>query len=142
MMEHPQYYAPHRTGDSSSRPSLGFPLGTAFLLLVIFSLSGLFSCCYHCNKIRSLRRAFTNGIDLEAGDDPASFKSKLTYMNEKQNQSHSMPAVLMPGDQVPKFIALPCSCQPPRPENVVVEVPKLPSPSPPKPFRMVVGLPL
>ncbi|KAJ8550057.1 hypothetical protein K7X08_033764 [Anisodus acutangulus] len=137
-MEHPQYYPPHRIGDSSSRPSLGFPLGTAFLLVAIFSLSGIFSCFYHWNRIRSLRRA----TDLEAGDDPASFKSKLTYTREKQNKSPSLPAVLMPGDQVPKFIALPCPCQPFRPEKVVVEVQTPPPPSPPKPFRMVVGLPL
>uniref|UniRef100_A0A453MLV7 Uncharacterized protein n=1 Tax=Aegilops tauschii subsp. strangulata TaxID=200361 RepID=A0A453MLV7_AEGTS len=38
----------------SSRPTLGFPLGTALLLLVIFSLSGIFSCCYHWDRLRSL----------------------------------------------------------------------------------------
>ncbi|MCD9558671.1 hypothetical protein HAX54_016203 [Datura stramonium] len=140
MMEHPQYYAPHRIVDSSSsRPSLGFPLGTAFLLIAVFSLSGIFSCCYHWNRIRSLRR----GTDLEAGHDPASFKSKLTFMShEKQNQKQSMSAVLMPGDQVPKFIALPCPCQPLRPEKVVEEVQEPLPPPPPKQIRMVVGLPL
>ncbi|KAG1361787.1 hypothetical protein COCNU_10G000060 [Cocos nucifera] len=40
----------------SSRPTLGFPLGTGLLLVVIFCLSGVFSCCYHWDKIRSLRR--------------------------------------------------------------------------------------
>ncbi|CAN4123642.1 unnamed protein product [Withania somnifera] len=134
-MEHPQYYAPHRIVDSSSRPSLGFPLGTAFLLIAVFSLSGIFSFCYHWNRIRSLRQA----TDLEAGDDPASLKSKLTYM--KQSQSHSLPAVLMPGDQVPKFIALPCRCQPPRSEKVVEEAREPPPlPSPPKQIHMVEGL--
>ncbi|KAF7829246.1 Hydroxyproline-rich glycoprotein family protein [Senna tora] len=39
----------------ASRPSLGFPLGTALLLIIIFSLSGIFSCCYHWDKLRSLR---------------------------------------------------------------------------------------
>ncbi|XP_055804805.1 uncharacterized protein At5g65660-like [Solanum dulcamara] len=137
-MEHPQYYAPHRIADSSSRPSLGFPLGTAVLLVAVFSLSGIFSCCYHWNRIRSFRR---QRADLEAGDDPASFKSIINYnMSEKQNQRQSLPAVLMPGDQVPKFIALPCPCQPPRPEKVVEEVQPSPLPPPPKPIRMVVGL--
>lgn len=65
VMEHPQYYA-----DSSS---LGFPLGTVFLLVAVFSMSGLLSCCYHCKRIRSLRRR----ADLEAADNPASFKSTL-----------------------------------------------------------------
>ncbi|KAM3342816.1 hypothetical protein P3S68_027782 [Capsicum galapagoense] len=134
MMEHPQYYAPHRIGDSSSRPSLGFPLGTAFLLIAVFSLSGIFSCWYHWNRIRSLGRS----TDLEAGDEPASFKSKLTYMNDKQNQSYSSQAVVMPGDQVPKFIALPCPCQPPRWEKLVEEEQKpLPLPSPLKQIRVM-----
>jgi hypothetical protein len=39
--------------EHSSRP----PLGTALLLLVIFSLSGMFSCCYHWDKLRSLLRS-------------------------------------------------------------------------------------
>ena len=43
--------------EHSSRPTLGFPLGTALLLLVIFSLSGMFSCCYHWDKLRSLLRS-------------------------------------------------------------------------------------
>ncbi|KAK4360587.1 hypothetical protein RND71_019539 [Anisodus tanguticus] len=139
-MDNPQYYAPPQMMDSSSRPSLGFPLGTALLLLVIFSLSGVFSCCYHWDKIRSLRRR--SSADLEAGDDPSFLKPKHTHMIEKQKESQSMPAVLMPGDQVPKFIAMPCPCQPLRPENVVVEEQKPPQPPPPKAVRMVVGLPL
>ncbi|XP_016451235.2 uncharacterized protein At5g65660-like [Nicotiana tabacum] len=138
-MERPQYYAPaHINVESSSRPSLGFPLGTGVLLIVIFSLSGIFSCCYHWEKIRSLRRRSF------ADAHPASLKPKHAHMSEKQNQSQILPAVLMPGDQVPKFIALPCPCQPPRLGKVVVEVQTLPRPppSPPKPIRMVVGLPL
>ena len=43
--------------EHSARPTLGFPLGTALLLLVIFSLSGMFSCCYHWDKLRSLLRS-------------------------------------------------------------------------------------
>ncbi|CAN4123639.1 unnamed protein product [Withania somnifera] len=136
-MESPQYYSPPEIVESSSRPSLGFPLGTALLLLVIFSLSGVFSCCYHWDKIRSLRRRSL--ADLEAGDDPSSLKDKHTNM---QNQSQSMPAVLMPGDQVPKFIAMPSPCQPPIPEKVVMEKQKPPQLPPPKPVRMVVGLPV
>lgn len=38
-----------------SRPTLGFPLGTALLLIVVFCLSGIFSCCYHWDKLCSLR---------------------------------------------------------------------------------------
>ena len=52
----------------------------------------------------------------------------------KKNQSQSLP-VLMPGDQIPKFIALPCPCEPPRPYKVEVKVQK-----PPKPPRFPVPL--
>ncbi|KAF5958365.1 hypothetical protein HYC85_005590 [Camellia sinensis] len=62
-MESP-YYAPPRM--DGSRPSLGFPLGTALLLIVIFSLCGFFSCCYHWDKLQSLRRSFSADTDLEA----------------------------------------------------------------------------
>uniref|UniRef100_A0A0V0GXJ9 Putative ovule protein n=1 Tax=Solanum chacoense TaxID=4108 RepID=A0A0V0GXJ9_SOLCH len=70
-----QYYAPPHS--DVSRPSLGFPLGTAVLLIVIFSLSGIFSCCYHWEKLRSLRRSFA---DLESGLDPTSMKYKQNHM--------------------------------------------------------------
>lgn len=49
--------------SDASRPSLGFPLGTALLLIIIFSLSGIFSCCYHWDKLRSLRRSFSDDPD-------------------------------------------------------------------------------
>ncbi|XP_047319062.1 uncharacterized protein At5g65660-like [Impatiens glandulifera] len=105
----------------ASRPSLGFPLGTALLLIVIFSLSGIFSCCYHWDKIQSLRRSLNSNSDdhhdLEADDvnNPSS-PSKPTPPSFLSNkiEIQSLP-VIMPGDRLPKFIALPCPCQPPRP---------------------------
>ncbi|XAR51444.1 hypothetical protein NMG60_11006076 [Bertholletia excelsa] len=130
-MESPYYSPAH---EDASRPSLGFPLGTALLLIIIFSLSGVFSCCYHWDKIRSLRRSFSGDVDLEADDDGSLSKPKPRYKGWKPNQSQSLP-VLMPGDNVPKFIALPCPCEPPRPHEVVVEVQK-----PPKPPRIAVPL--
>ncbi|GFZ18875.1 hydroxyproline-rich glycoprotein family protein [Actinidia rufa] len=131
MMESP-YYAPPQM--DASRPSIGFPLGTALLLIIIFSLSGVFSCCYHWDKLRSFRRSFDSDRDLEADDDGSLSKPNPTYTSSKQNQSQSLP-VLMPGDQIPKFIALPCPCEPPRPEKIIVEVQK-----PPKPPRIAVPL--
>lgn len=40
----------------TSRPVIAFPLGMALLIVVVFGLSGIFSCCYHWDKIRSLSR--------------------------------------------------------------------------------------
>ncbi|CAK9150607.1 unnamed protein product [Ilex paraguariensis] len=130
-MESPYYAPPH---VDTSRPSLGFPLGTALLLIIIFSLSGIFSCCYHWDKLRSLRRSFADGTDPEAGSDEETSKLEATPMDLKQIKNQSLP-VLMPGDQIPKFIALPCPCKPPRPEKVIVQVQK-----PPKPPRIAVPL--
>ncbi|XP_057491754.1 uncharacterized protein At5g65660-like [Actinidia eriantha] len=123
-MESP-YYAPPRM--DASRPSIGFPLGTALLLIIIFSLSGVFSCCYHWDKLRSLRRSVDSEPDLEADNGVSLSKPKPTYTSSSQNQSQSLP-VLMPGDQIPKFIALPCPCEPPRLEKIIVEVQKLSKP--------------
>ncbi|XP_068655598.1 uncharacterized protein At5g65660-like [Aristolochia californica] len=94
-------------GDAS-RPVIGFPLGTAFLLIVIFCLSGIFSCCYHWDKLRSLRRAFSRDAESHSGFlDPPAKPAPLPMQDEKP----SLP-VLMPGDRIPKYIAWPCPCEP------------------------------
>ncbi|KAL6573109.1 hypothetical protein OROHE_002585 [Orobanche hederae] len=112
-MESPYHGGPpvSHSGDGY-RPSLGFPLGTALLLVVIFSLSGIFSCCYHWDK---LRRSFSlHAADLEAdGDLGPSSKLRTSQMNSRQQVIQSLP-VIMPGDNVPKFIALQSPCEPPR----------------------------
>lgn len=77
-MQHSPLYSPVPHHSDGSRPSLGFPLGTALLLLVIFSLSGIFSCCYHWDKFRSLRRSYNHDLDIEAANhhsDPDKPKS-------------------------------------------------------------------
>lgn len=53
----------------------------------------------------------------------------------EQNLSQSLP-VLMPGDAVPKFIALPCPCEPPKEEKFVPTAQK----PPPKLPRVAVPL--
>lgn len=45
----------------------------------------------------------------------------------KKDERESLP-VIMPGDQIAKFIALPCPCEPPRPEKIIVQVEKSPKP--------------
>ncbi|KGN48673.1 uncharacterized protein At5g65660 [Cucumis sativus] len=129
-MESPNFSPPH---SDPSRPSLGFPLGTALLLLVIFTLSGIFSCCYHWDKLRSLRRSSSQPLrdhrHLHLQSPPS--KSNPTPDLEK-NQRESL-SVLMPGDSIPKFIAMPCPREPLRPETIEVKVEK-----PVKPLRIAV----
>ncbi|KAF9608585.1 hypothetical protein IFM89_010017 [Coptis chinensis] len=123
----------------SSRPSLGFPLGTALLLIIIFSLSGFFSCCYHWEKLRSLRRSFSGDEEPDSDPDsiPSPSKPSSPYPNLKGKQVESLP-VLMPGDNIPKFMALPCPCEPPRLDKITIELqtppmqlPQQPPPPPP-----------
>lgn len=131
VMESPYYPPPH---VDPSRPSLGFPLGTALLLIIIFSLSGIFSCCYHWDKLRSLRQSFSDGTDPDADSDDGPTKPKPTHTNSKQRENQSLP-VIMPGDRIAKFIALPCPCEPLREEKIIIEVQK-----PPKPPQIAVPL--
>ncbi|KAK3411855.1 uncharacterized protein At5g65660 [Eucalyptus grandis] len=131
-MESPDLSPPHTAAD---RPSLGFPLGTALLLIVIFSLSGIFSCCYHWERLRSLRQSSSDGADPEADPENPPWKSAPPSKDVKRDHGQTLP-VLMPGDGVPKFIALPSPRQPPREEKtVVVKVQK-----PVKPPRLPVPL--
>ncbi|KAL2456708.1 Uncharacterized protein Adt_46670 [Abeliophyllum distichum] len=129
-MESP-YHATPAGHSEGSRPSLGFPLGTALLLVVIFSLSGIFSCLYHWDKLRSLRHS---DDDLEADSDRDPSKPKVPHMNLKQEKNQSLP-VIMAGDDIPKFIAMPCPREPPVRAKITVEVQK-----PPKPPRIAVPL--
>nr|TKS16564.1 hypothetical protein D5086_0000022120 [Populus alba] len=95
----------------ASRPSLGFPLGAALLLIIILGLSSVFSCCYHWDKVRSFRRRRSSSEHPDPGAyiETSPSKSKLFQMDLKQYHNQGMP-VVMPGDDVPKFIALPCPC--------------------------------
>jgi hypothetical protein len=77
----------------TSRPTLGFPLGTALLIFVIFSLSGIFSGCYHWEKIRSFRQQRHRG----------------EHENQQQNSSDQHITISIPSspskiaNKVPSF---------------------------------------
>ncbi|CAI9758445.1 unnamed protein product [Fraxinus pennsylvanica] len=120
------YHATPPGHSEGSRPSIGFPLGTALLLVVIFSLSGIISCIYHWDKLRSLR---LSDHDLEADGDQEPSKPKVLLKNLKQEKNQSLP-VIMAGDDVPKFIAMPCPREPPLRAKITVEVQKPPKPPP------------
>lgn len=57
-----------------------------------------------------------------------------TLQDLKQKQNESLP-VLMPGDRIAKFIAMPCPCEPLRAQKIIVEVQK-----PLKPQHIAVPL--
>ncbi|KAJ3678447.1 hypothetical protein LUZ60_002250 [Juncus effusus] len=110
-------HAPAMVMSHTSRPTLGFPLGTALLIFVIFSLSGIFSCCYHWEKLRALRGVHRRreNTDDQTDDrhvsiDIPSCPSKLADFKDEKEKNLGLP-VIMPGDPIPTFIAMPCPCQ-------------------------------
>ncbi|KAJ8640798.1 hypothetical protein MRB53_017492 [Persea americana] len=115
-----------------SRPILGFPLGIALLIIVIFCLSGFFSCCYHWDKLRALRNALSSPSDSDSDTIHSPSKSSPSRLNSMQDEKQSLP-VIMPGDKIPTYIAWPCpreaSPQPLPQEKLAIEVQVPPPPS-------------
>ncbi|OAY51091.1 uncharacterized protein At5g65660 [Manihot esculenta] len=105
--------------EESTRPSIGFPLGLALLLVMLLFMAGFFTCCLYWDKLRSL---------LGVSSEEISHAQKPTPPQEesKRNRAESLP-VLMPGDQVPRFIAMACPCKPPLPEKITIKVQKPPT---------------
>ncbi|CAA7399547.1 unnamed protein product [Spirodela intermedia] len=105
---------------SSSRPTLGFPLGTALLLIVVFCLSGALSCFYHWEKLRPLRRRREGDEEEDSsrlnsgsrGVPSPPAKAGVPNQHVMQEERSGSCPVIMPGDQVPTFIAWPCPCEP------------------------------
>ncbi|KAK3231126.1 hypothetical protein Dsin_003007 [Dipteronia sinensis] len=104
----------------AARPCISFPLGLALLLVLLFCVSGFLCCCLHWNKIRSLFRGFRDDdTDSIADSDQMNIsqlhkiKPASLHMISKENQRESV-LVSMPGDRVPKFVAMKCRlCEPP-----------------------------
>ncbi|CAL5348943.1 unnamed protein product [Camellia sinensis] len=100
------------SSSSLSRPSIGYPLGLALLMVMLLCMSGFFSCCYHWDKLRSLLLLHSSTAENRTSQSqqltPHSLLPKTTLKEEK-NQSESL-TVLMPGDKFPNFVALPSPC--------------------------------
>ncbi|XP_060173340.1 uncharacterized protein At5g65660-like [Lycium barbarum] len=99
------------SSSSSSRPNIAFPLGLALLVLVLVCMTGLFSCFHHWNKLRSLLCSSTSSHDDHLDeDDQSSFDASIVSANSKTIQEQKIGeslTILMPGDDIPKFVALP-----------------------------------
>ncbi|CAN4095303.1 unnamed protein product [Withania somnifera] len=93
------------TSSSSSRPTIAFPLGLALLVVVLVCIIGLFSCCYHWKKIRSFLCYSTSAHDHDHLTVSADYETM--QVKEQNTGPHESLTVLMPGDDVPKFVVLP-----------------------------------
>ncbi|XWS14867.1 hypothetical protein CRYUN_Cryun35bG0045600 [Craigia yunnanensis] len=118
--------------SSSSRPSIGFPLGLALLLILLFCISGVLICCLNWHKLRALILQSS-----DHPDDNEDFQSDIDHspavqaaspvMKSRQKIAGQSLPVLMPGDQVPRFIAMACPCEPVRIEKITITVQKPPA---------------
>jgi hypothetical protein len=105
---------------NTTRPTLGFPLGTTLILVIVFGINALFSCCYRWENIRNMHsrqdrrnnssqptnRSFSPKIHaLVPLSSPAIFSPPSK--NGRYSQSRGSLPVMIPGDDVLKFVAYP-----------------------------------
>ncbi|CAL1361412.1 unnamed protein product [Linum trigynum] len=112
--------------EEEDRPIIGFPLGLVLLLLILLSMSAVFICCLHWDKHRSFRDVPDDDDDDDDDDETHDFpphKSSPLQLKASKNRGESLP-VLMPGEQVPRFIAMACPCQPPVLETIQLDFEK------------------
>ncbi|MCD7445789.1 hypothetical protein HAX54_000027 [Datura stramonium] len=103
----------NNSSSSSSRPTISFPVGLALLVLVLVCIIGLFSCCYHWNKLRTLLcYSTTSAAHHDYDDDDQSLSDYSTVsansksIQVKEQKNGESLTILMPGDDFPKFVAL------------------------------------
>ncbi|MBA0747282.1 hypothetical protein Gogos_004208, partial [Gossypium gossypioides] len=116
--------------SSSSRPSIGFPLGLALLLILLFCVSAVLLCYLNWQKLRALILPTSDqdqdDIESDIGRSPDLEVSSPVMKPKGKIVAQSIP-VLMPGDKVPRFIAMASPCEPPRTETITITVPKPPA---------------
>ncbi|GLT93684.1 hypothetical protein SLE2022_114630 [Rubroshorea leprosula] len=105
------------SNQPSNRPIINLLLGVSLLLISLFCVSTLLSYCLNWLKLRTLLRSSlddTDGRDVRIDfthhlpEEAADHAEKRIRETEEQ----SMP-VVMPGDRVPKFIAIACPSESP-----------------------------
>ncbi|KAI4316046.1 hypothetical protein L6164_024063 [Bauhinia variegata] len=113
---------------TAGRNSIEFPLGLVLLLAWVLFMCAFFCFCSNWDELRSLSRSSPSSSSdtqiqaVEARQPPQ--KPTTPSVMIKQDQAESL-SVLMPGDELPKFIALACPCQLSMDEKIAVQMQKL-----------------
>ncbi|EXC01158.1 hypothetical protein L484_025534 [Morus notabilis] len=121
------------SSSAASRPTISFPLGIALLVTMLLLVTAIFLCCLYWDSLRSFLFSTSNISNQQHNDsitDPISqdFPHEKSipprHMVGKQNDHTKSVTVVMPGDDVPKFIGMACPCTPQVPEKITVVVHK------------------
>ncbi|KAE8686187.1 Detected protein of unknown function [Hibiscus syriacus] len=118
---------------SSRRPSIGFPLGLALLLLLLFCISALLLCYFNWHKLQTLIFGSSDhddsddDIESNVVDRSSEFQDSSPVMKPKEKTVGQTLLVLMAGEKVPRFIAMACPCEPPRTAKIAITVSKPPT---------------
>ncbi|KAJ7296538.1 hypothetical protein O6H91_21G015800 [Diphasiastrum complanatum] len=103
--------------NPTTKPAVGFPLGTALVLVIVLGITTMLSCYYHWEKIRNRASRLTGNrsgtrpiVSLQEGLATRRQGPLTTPMPSKKarfSQEDLSLSVVMPGDNVPKYIAWP-----------------------------------
>ncbi|KAK2430101.1 hypothetical protein P8452_43561 [Trifolium repens] len=112
---------------AASKITIGLPLGLALLFACLLFICVLFCCLLHWNKLKLLSPYSSEVISSQAQTQAdlmsSPQKPAFPFVMMKQSYAESL-SVLMPGDEIPKFIAMACPCKPPTDESIIIHVHK------------------
>ncbi|CAM6034043.1 unnamed protein product [Sphagnum compactum] len=88
---------------------INFSLETAIIVIMVFGVGALFSCCYHWGLRLQHNQAQASSSPTDQShlrdQDPPRSCTAAAAQKAQQMKEESTMQVLMPGDDVPKFIA-------------------------------------
>ncbi|KAL4333658.1 hypothetical protein GQ457_07G024430 [Hibiscus cannabinus] len=104
------------SSSTSSRPIIGYPLGVALLLILLFCISGFLIGCVNWHKLQALILRYSPDHDHNDNtrsdiDRSPDVRPPFLATAGQKLVGQSLP-VLMPGDEVPRFLAMACPCEP------------------------------
>ncbi|KAK8642607.1 hypothetical protein V6N13_011944 [Hibiscus sabdariffa] len=109
----------------SSRPIIGYPLGVALLLILLFCISAFLIGCVNWHKLQALILRYSSDHDRNDNTRSGIDHSPDVRPAFLVKAGQSLP-VLMPGDELPRFLAMACPCEPATIEKIKITVPKPP----------------
>ncbi|XP_058758270.1 uncharacterized protein At5g65660-like [Vicia villosa] len=111
---------------AATKITIGLPLGLALLFACLLFICVFFYCLLHWNKLKLLFPSspiINPHAQIQHDLTSSPQKPAFPFVMMKQSYAESLP-VLMPGDEIPTFIAMACPCKPPTDESITIRVDK------------------